>query len=70
MQRLSLVLFSLLTPLAVGCSTEQAKTATFEALEQHRYQQCLEQLDSQNCDRQRQSYQEYKSERERHIQAR
>ncbi len=67
--RLPLALLSLLTPLAAGCSTEQARTATFEVLEQRRYQQCLEQLDSLHCDRQRQSYKEYKTERERHIQA-
>jgi hypothetical protein len=52
-----------------GCSSDYAKLATYETLQNHRHWQCLEQLDDRRCDEQRQSYQAYQKARERHLQA-
>ncbi|MEW8222225.1 MAG: hypothetical protein AB2729_07800 [Candidatus Thiodiazotropha taylori] len=62
-----LLLALILVPLG-GCSSERAKLVTYEALENHRHRQCMEQLDSRTCDEQKQSYQEYQKEREQHLQ--
>jgi hypothetical protein len=62
MKQSGLVGFAVLFVLmSSGCSAEAVKRATYETLYQ---KQCMDRVGTPNCDRDRESYDEYKKERE------
>ena len=67
--RLSGFLILIVSSMLTGCSVESLQRTTYGALESHRHQKCLEQQESQGCDDQGKTYNEYTAERERHLEA-